>query len=131
MKMIIKRILKSVTATGTTATMTFDPIVGIIHKIEVLNGTGSCGWWLYVDSNNQGNIQDEDILGATGAGHVDTAGAIYYPVKAQVLNTGAVTDPDQYSPYIVGGSIVVDVDDTAEGEVLTVAIWYEPANGVY
>ena len=130
---VIKRIQKSVTAAATTATMTFDPIYGQIVKIEVLNDTGSCGWWLYVDASvdGGGNLVDENILGATGAGHVDTAGAVYYPVQAQVLTTGTATDPDTTVFSTVGGSIVVNVDDCATTEVLTVAIWYIPQDNVY
>ena len=132
---VIKRVQKSVTVAAevTTATMTLDPIYGQIVKVEVLNGTGSCGWWLYVDAsvNDGGNLVDENILGATGVGHVDTAGAVYYPVSAQVLTTGTATDPDTTILSTVGGSIVVNIDDCAATEVCTVAIWYIPQNNVY
>ena len=63
---------------------------------------------------------------------MDTAGAVYYPVVGQVIvAAAAATDPDQYSLITVGGSIVVNVDDCADTEVLTVAIWYIPQNNVY
>jgi len=128
--MVMKYIRKQVTAAATTATGTIGTIYGKILKVEVKNDTGSCGWWIFVDASDidTASIVDEDILGATGAGHVDTAGAVYYPVVAQVLAAGTTTDPDQYSPPIVGGRLEYNVDDCASGEVLTITIWYEPVS---
>lgn len=129
--MVIKRVQTSKTATATTATMTFGAIYGKILKVEVKNGTGSCGWWVYCTAGDGGNLINENILGATAGGHLDTAGAVYYPVTQQVINAGTATDPDQYSETIVGGVITVDVDDCANAEVLTCVIWYEPITDVY
>jgi len=137
---VLKRIQKSVTIASavTVGTITFDPIYGEIYKVEVVNDTGSCGWWIYLDASADGglgeggNLFDENIIGATGVGHIDTAGAVYYPVVAQVVSaSAATTDPDQYALKVVGGSIVVDIDDAAAGEICTVAIWYKPQNNVY
>ena len=124
----MKRMDISITAVATTAAGTIGDIHGTIHKIEVLNDTASCGWWLYIDASDSdnGNIIDENVLGATGAGHVDTAGAVYYPVVAQVLTTGVATDPDTTSPVIVGGRLQYDVDDCAATEVLRIVVWYTP-----
>jgi len=126
----LKRVFKQVTATTTTATGTIGKIKGRIHKVQVLNDTGSCGWWIFTDASDNiagdGDIVDQNIVGATGVGHVDTAGATYYPVAVNVLNTVVTTDPDQYSQMIVDGQLEYDVDDCATGEVLSIAIWYEP-----
>lgn len=128
--MAIKRIYKTVTATGTTAAGTIGTIRGTILKVQVANDTGSCGWWIFTDASDNtagdGDIVDQNVLGATGAGHVDTAGATYYPVVANVLPAGTTTDPDQYSPLIVDGQLEYNVDDCAANEVLSIAIWYEP-----
>lgn len=132
--MVVKRIYKTFTAAATTAAGSIGTIRGKILKVQVKNDTGSCGWWLFTDGSDNtagdGDIVDESILGATGVGHVDTAGATYYPVVAQVVgSTAATTDPDQYSPIIVDGKVEYDIDDCAAGEVMHILIWYEPLSG--
>ena len=127
----LRRLYKTVTATGTTAAGTIGTIRGRVVKIQVLNDTGSCGWWIFQDASDNtagdGNIVDENLLGATGAGHVDTAGATYYPVVAQVVgSTAATTDPDQFDYPLVDGQLEYDVDDCANTEVLSICIWYIP-----
>ena len=133
--MILKQIRKTLTVptSATTTVGTVGTIRGRVHKIEVLNSATSCGWWIYTDASvlPGGNIIDENLLGATGAGHVDTAGAVYYPVVANVLTTGTITDPDTTTAPIVLGSVLYNVDDCAQTEVLTIVIWYEPLDEVF
>ena len=126
----IMRSTTVITAAATTAAGDIGTIRGKILKISVVNGTGSCGWWIFSDASDntstEGDVFDENILGATGAGHVDTAGATYYPVVAQVLNTAVVTDPDTTCLIMVDGKIEYNIDDCAAAEVLTIVIWYQP-----
>lgn len=126
----VKRLTTTVTATDTTAAGDIGTVRGKILKIQVSNDTGSCGWWIFSDasdnSTNEGDIVDEDIFGATGAGHVDGQNITIYPVRQLKTNDNTATDPDQYTQMIVDGKLEYNVDDCANNEVLTIVIWYEP-----
>lgn len=128
--MVVKRIYKTVTASGTTAAGDIGNIRGKILKIQVSNDTGSCGWWIFSDASDNtvgdGDLVDENIFGATGAGHVDGQSITIYPVVQQKTNDNSATDPDQYALPLVDGKLEYDVDDCASAEVLSICIWYEP-----
>ena len=128
--MTVKRLYKTVLCTTTTATGDVGIIRGKILKIQVLNDTGSCGWWIFTDGSDNatgsGDVVDENILGATGAGHIDTVGATFYPATLLKDNTDATLSTDAFRPLLVDGKLEYDIDDCADGEVLSIVIWYEP-----
>ena len=129
--MVVKRLYKTITATTTTATGSIGEIHGKVLMIQVKNDTGSCGWWIFTDGSDNtagdGELNDQNVLGATGVGHIDTAAATYYPVVAQVIgSTAATTDPDTTCPIIVDGKLEYNIDDCASTEVMHILIWYEP-----
>lgn len=117
----------TITATGTTATGTIGTIYGQILKIECV-ASASSDFHIFVDASDidDGNIVDEDLFGTSGAKITVNTTAIIYPVVAQKLLTNATTDPDQYSPFIVGGRVEYSLANVAADDTFRIVIYYKP-----
>jgi len=129
--MVVKRIdTGTITCTTTTATGTIGLLYGKILKIECVSSASS-DFWIYCDAStaDDGNIVDEDILGATGTKITVNTTLIIYPVVAEKTVANATTDPDAYSPLIISGTVKYGLANVAASDTFRIVIYYEPFSG--
>ena len=120
----------TITAADTTAAGTIGTIYGKILKVEV-TASASSDFHLFIDASDidDGNIVDEEVLGTAASKITVNTTLVIYPVVAQYLTTNVITDPDQYSPLIVGGRLEYDVASVAANDTFRIVVWYEPLSG--
>ena len=122
-----------ITCTTTTDNQVTDHIKGKILKLQI-TASASSDFKIWIDASDSRGLNqvDEYILGdASNAVTVNTT-ATYYPVVAQYLTaqgTPAVTDPDQFSLFIVDDRLEINATNVAANDTYRIVIWYDNMKG--